>query len=61
MPHIRAIIVAIFLLSKLALAEDWPQFRGPSGQGISSGHPNGAQVGLADGSVRWVRSLVGKS
>src|SRR5438094_5588024 len=36
MPHIRAIIVAIFLLSKLALAEDWPQFRGPSGQGISS-------------------------
>ena len=36
MKQIRAMILAIFVLSMPAAAEDWPQFRGTSGQGISS-------------------------
>src|SRR5258706_199166 len=36
MKQIRAIILAILVLSMPAVAEDWPQFRGPSGQGISN-------------------------
>src|SRR4051794_8716853 len=35
MKQFCAIILAILVLATAALAEDWPQFRGPSGQGIS--------------------------
>src|SRR5256886_5682051 len=36
MTQLRALILTILLTSAGASAEDWPQFRGPSGQGISS-------------------------
>src|SRR5438445_2733682 len=36
MKQIRASILALLLISAPALAEDWPQFRGPTGQGVST-------------------------
>src|SRR5437868_4622539 len=33
-----------------------PGINPPQGQGISSAHPNGAQVGFVDGSVRWLNN-----
>jgi outer membrane protein assembly factor BamB len=32
----HGLVILAWLIPSLAMAEDWPQFRGPSGQGISS-------------------------
>src|SRR5213082_2175094 len=38
MPKLRtpAALLILFLLAPMARAENWPQFRGPTGQGIST-------------------------
>src|SRR6266700_3511166 len=59
MKQIRAIILAIVVISMPVLAEDWPQFRGPTGQGIS----NAKDVPIkwsASENVAWKKEIPGQ-
>ncbi|MBP36220.1 MAG: serine/threonine protein kinase [Roseibacillus sp.] len=50
--------IALFVFSHSALA-DWPQFRGPTGQGVSAARNVPSKWGLREG-VTWKRKLPGK-
>jgi outer membrane protein assembly factor BamB len=53
------IIVASFLLADIAAAEDWPQFRGPTGQGISNAK-NVPTKWSASENVLWKKEMPGE-
>ena len=59
MPQIRAIILAILLMSMSAFGEDWPQFRGPRGQGISQAK-NLPTKWSASENVAWKKEIPGQ-
>jgi outer membrane protein assembly factor BamB len=59
MPHIRALLLAVLVMSMPALAEDWPQFRGPSGQGISNAK-NVPTKWSASENVAWKKEIPGQ-
>jgi len=59
MRHIRAILVAVLLFSMPALAEDWPQFRGPRAQGISNAK-NVPTKWSAGENVAWKKEIPGQ-
>jgi hypothetical protein len=59
MKHICAIILTILVLAMPAAAEDWPQFRGPSGQGISSAK-NVPIKWSASENVAWKKEMPGQ-
>ena len=53
------LLLVFFLATKMADAEDWPQFRGPSGDGHSQ------EIGIpltwdAENSIRWKTALPGQ-
>jgi outer membrane protein assembly factor BamB len=53
------LILALLLLPALALAEDWPQFRGPTGQGISEAK-NLPTKWSATENVVWKKEIPGQ-
>src|SRR5258706_9360156 len=59
MKQIRAIILAILVLSMPAVAEDWPQFRGPSGQGISQAKDVPIKWSASE-NVAWKKEIPGQ-
>src|SRR5258706_3453910 len=59
MKQIRAIILAILVLSMPAVAEDWPQFRGPSGQGISNARDVPIKWSASE-NVAWKKEIPGQ-
>ncbi|HEV8605708.1 MAG TPA: PQQ-binding-like beta-propeller repeat protein [Tepidisphaeraceae bacterium] len=59
MPHLRAILLSVFLVSNLMAAEDWPQFRGPNGQGISNAK-NVPVRWSATSNVAWKTEIPGQ-
>jgi len=59
MRHVATIICATLLLAMAALAEDWPQFRGPTGQGISNAK-NLPTKWSASENVAWKKEIPGE-
>ena len=59
MPHFRAIIVAIFLISTSVFGQDWPQFRGPGGQGISQAKDVPTKWSASE-NVAWKKEMPGQ-
>jgi len=59
MKQIRAIILAIVVLSMPAWAEDWPQFRGPTGQGIANARDVPTKWSATE-NVAWKKEIPGQ-
>jgi len=52
-------LIALLMIAPIAIAADWPQFRGPNGASVSSetGLPSGF---TKEGGLRWKAPLPGR-
>jgi outer membrane protein assembly factor BamB len=58
-PHLAALLVSLTVAAAAAVAEDWPQFRGPGGDGVSSAA--GVPLRWSETqNVRWKTAIPGR-